>query len=147
MIVVVAIAWPCLTEAHMHITAIIPVGNHMLPLRKLYLCNGMTIVMTHLTQLSKQEHNELTGVRPGITSMQVRPVMTYKERYQQSQLLPNPSWQQFPQPIQHHQHPYSLWGQVGTTWYWIGQSPPIPSCITRQLQCLTTSSTGPWKSS
>ena len=74
----------------MCITAVIPVGNQMLPLCKLDLRNGTTIVVTQLTQSSKQEHNELTGLRPGITSKQVRPVMTYKERYQHSQLLPNP---------------------------------------------------------
>ena len=82
----------------MCITAIIPMGNHTLPLRKLDLHNGMTIIVTQPTQSSKQEHNELTGVRPGIPSEQARLVMTHKERYQQSQLLPNLSWQQLHQP-------------------------------------------------
>ena len=38
----------------MHITAIIPVGNHMLRLHKLDLRNGMTIDVTHLTQFQNK---------------------------------------------------------------------------------------------
>ena len=45
MIVVVATAWTYLTEARTRITAVIHVGNHMLPLRKLNLHNSMTIVV------------------------------------------------------------------------------------------------------
>ena len=37
--------------------------------------------------------------------------------------------------------------QAETTRYWIGQLPPIPNCITRPSQHLTTSSTEPWRSS
>ena len=60
--------WNYLSEAHTRITTVIDVGNHMLPLRKLHLCNSTTIIVIQLTQLSKQEHNELTGAKLGITS-------------------------------------------------------------------------------
>ena len=56
----------------MYIAAVILVRYNTLPLHKLDLCNSMTIIVTHLTQWSKQEHNEFTGARPGITSKHVR---------------------------------------------------------------------------
>ena len=131
----------------MHITAVIHVGNHTLPLRKLDLRNNTTIIVIQPTQSSKQEHNELTGAKPGITSKQARPVTTHKKRYLQSRLLHNLSWQHLHQSTQHHQHLRSPWGRAETTRYWIGLFPPIPNYITRQSQHLTTSSMGPRRSS
>ena len=69
--------WNYLTGAHMRITDVIHVRNHTLPPRKLHLRNNTTIVVIQLTQSSKQEHNELTGAKPGITSKQARPVTTH----------------------------------------------------------------------
>ena len=73
-------------------------GNQSLPLRKLHLHNSTTIIVIQPTQSSKQEHNKLTGAKPGITSKQARLVTTHKKRYLQLPLLHNLSWQHLHQP-------------------------------------------------